>query len=183
MASMKRLVVALVALAAFAPAAANAAVPCRDRIYNDWYADGKIATTYSAGCYRDALKHIPPDARTYSSLADDIRAAMRGAQARTAGHKGVPAQIGKGVEPAAATVSTTPKPPASSGGGKTAQSVKPPVQSRQPDGGALPASTVAADPTSSSSSGVPVPLLVLGALALLLIAVGAAGAIAKRRRT
>jgi hypothetical protein len=184
MASMKRLVVALLALAAFVPAAANAAVPCRDRIYNDWYADGKIATTYSAGCYRDALKHIPPDARTYSSLADDIRAAMRGAQARTAGHKGVPAQIGKGVEPAAATVSTTPKgPPASSGGGKTAQSVKPPVQSRQPDGGALPASTVAADPTSSSSSGVPVPLLVLGALALLLIAVGAAGAIAKRRRT
>jgi hypothetical protein len=30
---------------------------------------------------------------------------------------------------------------------------------------------------------VPVPLLVLGALALLLIAVGAAGAVAKRRRS
>jgi hypothetical protein len=177
---MKRLVLVVLALAAFAPATANAAVPCRDRIYNDWYADGKIATTYSMGCYRDALKNIPPDARTYSSLADDIRSAMRGAQARKAGHS-VPAQIGKGVEPAAATVSTTPKsPPAKEPGGrKTAMSHESPsTQSSQ----TLPTSTVASDPTSGSSSGVPVPLIVLGALALLLIAVGAAGAIAKRRR-
>ena len=103
MGRMKRLVLVVLALAAFAPVSANAAVPCRDRVYNDWYADGKIATTYSMGCYRDALKNIPPDARTYSSLADDIRSAMRGAQARRAGHTGVPAQIGKGVEPTAAT--------------------------------------------------------------------------------
>jgi hypothetical protein len=180
---MKRLVIVVLALAAFVPATANAAVPCRDRIYNDWYADGKIATTYSAGCYRDALKNIPPDARTYSSLADDIRAAMRGAQARHAGHTGVPAQIGKGVEPTAATVSTPKAAPKKRGGAKTTLSEKSPLRSTQQSRSrAVPTSTVAADPTSGSSSGVPVPLLVLGALALLLIAVGAAGAIAKRRR-
>jgi hypothetical protein len=180
---MKRLVIVVLALAAFVPATANAAVPCRDRIYNDWYADGKIATTYSAGCYRDALKNIPPDARTYSSLADDIRAAMRGAQARHAGHS-VPAQIGKGVEPTSATVSTTPKAaPKKPGGAKTTLSTTSPLRStQQSKSRPLPTSTVAADPTSGSSSGVPVPLLALGALALLLIAVGAAGAIAKRRR-
>ena len=132
------------------------------------------------GCYRDALKNIPPDARTYSSLADDIRSAMRGAQARKAGHTGVPAQIGKGVEPTAATVST-PKTRRTkrAGGDNTTMSHE--SRSTQPSR-MLPTSTVAADPTSGSSSGVPVPLLVLGALALLLIAVGAAGAIAKRRR-
>jgi hypothetical protein len=183
MARMKRLALVVLVLAAFAPATANAAVPCRDRIYNDWYADGKIATTYSMGCYRDALKHIPPDARTYSSLADDIRSAMRGAQARRAGHTGIPAQIGKGVEPAAATVSTTPAPKPSSGGGKKPSSSTPPTSRSQSDAGPLPTSTVAATDTSGSSSGVPVPLLVLGALALLLIAVGAAGAVAKRRRS
>jgi hypothetical protein len=171
---MKRLVLIVLAVAAFAPATANAAVPCRDRVYNDWYADGKIATTYSMGCYRDALKNIPPDARTYSSLADDIRSAMRGAQARRAGHTGVPAQIGRGVEPAAATVSTkTPKT-------KTTSRQKP--RSTQSERSTLPTSTVAAADTGDSS-GVPLPLIVLGALALLLIAAGTAGAIAKRRRT
>src|SRR5690349_5749122 len=66
-ARVKRLALLVLAFAAFAPATANASVPCRDRIYNDWYADGKIATTYPLGCYRDALKHVPTDARTYSS--------------------------------------------------------------------------------------------------------------------
>jgi hypothetical protein len=41
---------------------------------------------------------------------------------------------------------------------------------------------VAAGATSGGGSGIPVPLLVLGGLALLLTAVGAAGVIAKRRR-
>jgi hypothetical protein len=177
MARMKRLVLVVLALAAFAPVSANAAVPCRDRVYNDWYADGKVATTYSMGCYRDALKHIPPDARTYSSLADDIRAAMRGAQARAAGHTGVPAQVGKGVEPTAATIATKTTPRTRT------QSDRLPLSSSHPASQTLPTSTVAASSTGSGSSGVPVPLLVLGGLALLLIAVGAAGAIAKRRRT
>jgi hypothetical protein len=177
MARMKRLVLVGLALAAFAPVSAGAAVPCRDRIYNDWYADGKIATTYSAGCYRDALKHVPPDARVYSSLADDIRSAMRGAQARSSGHKGVPEQIGKGIEPAAATIPTKTRPKTT----KTTSSHQPPTR-MQPVSQAPPTSTLAAADSSSSSSGVPVPLIVLGALALLLIAVGGAGAIAKRRR-
>jgi hypothetical protein len=174
---MTRLVLVVLALAAFVPAAASAAVPCRDRIYNDWYADGKVATTYSSGCYRDALKHIPADARTYSSLADDIRAAMRGAQARAAGHTGVPAQVGKGVEPAAATIRTKTIPRSAR------HSNRVPLSTSHPSSKPLPTSTVAASSTDGGSSGVPVPLLVLGALALLLIAVGAAGAVAKRRRT
>jgi hypothetical protein len=42
-------------------------------------------------------------------------------------------------------------------------------------------STVAAGATSGGS-GVPVPLLVLGGIALLLTAVGGVGVVAKRRR-
>jgi len=171
---VKRLALLVLALAAFAPATANASIPCRDRIYNDWYADGKIATTYPLGCYRDALKHVPADAQTYSSLADDIRSAMQGARERLKG-KSVPTQIGKGgtgaVQAASATIST-----------KTHKAPHDPsaiaAASQTPPGG----STIAAAETSGSS-GVPVPLLVLGAFALLLIAVGTAGAVAKRRRT
>jgi hypothetical protein len=178
MARMKRLVLIALAVAAFAPATASASVPCRDRIYNDWYADGKIATTYSPSCYRDAIRHIPADARTYSSLADDIRSAMQGALARRRGGTNVPAQVGKGgkggVQGASATLTPT-KTTVSSGSPKGTREEKSATTN--------PSETIAASPTSSSDGGgIPMPILVLGALALLLAAVGAVGAGVKHRR-
>jgi hypothetical protein len=164
------LILAVAALAPFAPSTAGAAVPCRDRIYNDWYHDGKIATTYPIACYRDAIKKVPTDAREYSSLLDDIRSAMQGALARLSGHTKVPAQVGTGggaKSPRSELSSTKVFPPTHD---------PPHVQVNS----TLPTSTLAAGTTTGS--GVPVPLLVLGGLALVLAAVGAAGVIAKRRR-
>jgi hypothetical protein len=183
MPAMKRLLFVVVAAAAFASttAVATASVPCRDRIYNDWYADGKVATTYDVACYRDALKHIPTDAREYSSLADDIRRALHGALARRSGAANVPEQIGnggkgavKGVEtPLTRTTPVDSDPPASTDRPQS------PTSSPSPSG----TSTIAApNNTSSEGSGIPVPILVLGALALLLVAAGAAGAGLKHRR-
>ena len=65
---MKRLLLLSLLVVFAVPAQAHAAAPCRDRIFNDWYADGKIASTYPHACYVDALHHIPPDADVYSSL-------------------------------------------------------------------------------------------------------------------
>ncbi|NUR77770.1 MAG: hypothetical protein HOQ28_15975 [Thermoleophilia bacterium] len=87
---MKRLLVLgalladLVAAVLSGPASA-AGTPCRNKVFNDWYHDGKVASTYPLHCYRDALKHIPVDAGIYSSLADDIRAALRAATRRAHG--------------------------------------------------------------------------------------------------
>src|SRR3954465_12608697 len=67
------------------PGTAGAAAPCRNKVFNDWYRDGKVASTYPLHCYRDALKHIPVDAGIYSSLSDDIRAALRAATRRAHG--------------------------------------------------------------------------------------------------
>ncbi len=175
---MKRLLLLGLVLAAFValtPGTAAAKPPCRDRIYNDWYPDGKIATTYPVACYRDALKHIRPDALTYSSLADDIRSAMQAAIARLH-HKQVPAQVGKGAPPPTQPGSTTPD----STSPKTTDSRSSGPQSVSQT---LPTTTILAAPAASSSGGgVPVPLLVLGGLALLLAAAGAAGVVAKRAR-
>lgn len=171
---MRRLALVAFAAALFAPATANAAVPCRDRIYNDWYKDGKIASTYPIGCYRDAIKHVPADARTYSSLADDIKAAEQGALQRLHGKKNVPAQIGKGgsgaVSPATATLPRSGNGNSSQGGG-TGQ-VTDTTQS----------GTVAAPASSSGGSGIPLPILILGGIALALVAIGAIGAGARRFR-
>jgi hypothetical protein len=158
-------------VAVVAPTAANAAVPCRDRIYNDWYKDGKIASTYPISCYRDALKHVPVDALTYSSLADDIRSAMQGALAREHGKKDVPAQIGTGGQ-GSMTAATQVKPL------KKPKSSTEPSQSSNPKtgGSSSPSSTVASSSTSGSGGGVPTPIIVLGALAFVLVGAGGIGA-------
>src|SRR5262249_44065072 len=120
-------------------------------------------------CYVDALRHIPIDAKVYSSLGDDIRTAMRAASNRAAGES-VPAQVGHGF--AALT----------SGGVKGAQT----TQNKTPHDPATssddPSSTVAAGQTSSSS-GLPLPIIILGALALVLAAAGAIGSGLKYARS
>ena len=169
MGAMKRLVL-IALLAAFAvPAHAGAAVPCRNKVFNDWYADGKIASTYAHGCYADALKHIPPDAQIYSSLADDIRSAMRAASRREAG-KSVPAQVGQGFTAAS---------------GKTVLGTShTEVAPSTPQDGRGPAPQAVGAPVADTSSGssIPLPILILGGLALLLAAAGAVGSGVKYAR-
>jgi hypothetical protein len=144
------------------PAQAHAAIPCRNQIFNDWYADGKIASTYSHACYVDALQHIPPDAKVYSNLGEDITAAMRASVRRSEG-KSVPKQIGHGFKAqnviavsATETVSHDPS------NGETTAS-----------GGGI----------VSSASSAPLPILVLGGLAIALAAAGAIGTGVKYARS
>jgi len=177
MSAMKRLLLlAVLAVAATAlPAQASAAGPCRNDIYDDWYQDGKVASTYPISCYRDAIKHVHGDAQIYSSLIDDIRAAMQAAISRQHGSSDVPTQVGKGV----------PQQESSSQSEAQANGTETTSQSDAADrpGSTVGVSTIAAPPVadSSDSGGVPVPLLVLGGLALLLAAAGGVGMLARRR--
>src|SRR5947209_2205572 len=154
MGSMKRCLLLVVLLAAVAiPGTASAsAAPCRNKVFNDWYPDGKIASTYPLGCYRDALKHIPPDAAIYSSLSDDVRAALRAAMRRGKG-MAVPKQVGHGFKAL---------------GSGAVKGTSASVETAAPH-----------DPKSDgivgTVSGAPLPILVLGALALLLVAAGTIG--------
>ncbi len=175
---MKRAVLlclAVAALVALVPGTASAKTPCRDRIYNDWYPDGKIGTNYPIACYRDALKNMRDDTRTYSSLSDDIRSAMQAAIARLH-HRHVPSEVGKGTPPASQPTASS-EPDGTSPDSTDSRSSGPQSVSQT-----LPTTTLAASTTSSTGGGVPVPLLVLGGLALLLVAAGAAGVVAKRAR-
>jgi hypothetical protein len=173
---MRRLVLLVVlagavVLAALAPASAKAAVPCRDRIYSDWYRHGKIASTYPLACYRDALTHVPNDAAIYSSLKDDIRSALQAAIERSNG-KTVPAEVGHGLATpvssqvkSSSVVKTTTKTTATS----------PDTPTTAPVNQTQTIHAASAD-TASGSSGLPLPILVLGGLALVLAGVGGLGA-------
>jgi hypothetical protein len=162
------LLLLLAVVAAGVPAAAEAKTPCRNLVYNDWEHDGQIASSYPIACYRDALRHIPSTDKVYTSLEDDIRAAMQAALARGQGKK-VAAQVG---HPFAASNFVKPVLVDQS----KSVSDHPLATSSRSVHAAAPA-TVAA-----SGGGVPLPLLVLGGLALLLLASGAIGMVVRRRR-
>jgi hypothetical protein len=156
----------LAAVAQPARAAAKAGTPCWKVLLNDWY-DGRIDGTYPRHCYSDALKHLPADVSTYSSAHDDILRALQSAIAKQQkpGHKVGPNTLLK-----------PPAPPKSGGsvsGGTGTTDTTPPPGRQQGTG-------LADKLNPSSPSSLPVPLLILGGLALLLVAAGAAGLVAKR---
>jgi hypothetical protein len=169
--SLKLLVrVMIVAAALFAAVVhaspAAAATPCWKTLLNDWY-DGRIDHTYAVHCYQDALHHLPADVQTYSSAHDDILRALQSAEAlqRKAGHTVGPNSL---VTPPKVKPGTGPN-------GTTTTAAGTP--GRKPDKGL---GGLASDLNPSSASSLPLPLLVLGGLAILLVAAGAAGLVAKR---
>jgi hypothetical protein len=178
------LAVALLALAA-RPAAA--ATPCWKALLNDWY-DGRIDQTYASHCYTDAINHLPSDVRTYSSAREDILRALQSAKAREskAGHKVGPATLitppssgnGSGGDGSGSGGTGSGGTGGTGGTGTTSST----PDANQPKGFAK----VADQLNPGSASSLPVPLIVLGGLALMLVAAGGAGLVAKRvqsRRT
>jgi hypothetical protein len=175
LAKQLRMLVALTALtgllfvgASVRPATAQAASPCWKKLLNDWY-DGRIDQTYPVHCYRDALKHLPADVQTYSSAHDDILRALQSAIAKGKSQN----------KPVGANTPVAPQTKTTAGSGTetgtTTTTASGDGSKGRADGGGL-----AGKVDSSSPSSVPVPLIVLGALALLLVAAGGAGLAWKR---
>lgn len=153
---VKRIVLLVLTAAAVWVPVGHAAVPCRDRIYNEWYASGKISTTYPASCYHDALKHIPADAQVYSNLGSDIRLALQASLERStiANPSRVPSSVGSGhISPIASQTKGAVKTETSPNGTVTLVSTS----------------------TTGASSGLPTPVVILGAVALMLAAAGLVG--------
>ena len=170
-------VAALVAaVAAPQPAAAKKTVPCWTKLLNDWY-DGRIDNTYPVACYRQALKHLPDDVEVYSSARSDIQRALANAvQKAKAEHK----SVDKVVVPAA------PRGKGPKGGGGSGAST-----STGTDTGTTTTDAAGRDvgngpfnsalgAVSDSADTIPLPLLILGGLAVLLVAAGVAGMIVRR---
>lgn len=157
----------LLALAVFAgagaaPAAAAHKPACWQVLLNDWY-DGRIDGTYPVHCYKDALKHLPSDVSTYSSARDDIERAL--ASARAAARK-----AGKSFG-----VDTLIQPATS--GKHRGRGITVATSGRKPDKGVA---SLADKLNPSNPSALPLPLLVLGGLALLLVVLGGVGMGVKR---
>jgi hypothetical protein len=164
---------------AFGTGTASAAKPCWQRVIDDWY-DGRIDGIYSVACMRTAIKNAPEDITQYSDLKSDLMRALAerpkekmGGQLYVTdpGTKGAgqdtqdPQGDGRGDD--SNRVAVPVKPPDSGDGGGGAGS------------GPLPRAIGAG---SDDPSSLPIPVIALGALALLLLASGATGLVARRVR-
>jgi hypothetical protein len=151
------LFVAAAAAATFGVSTAHASA-CSSALIRDWYVDGRIDNTYAVHCYREALKDIPEDQLVYGTLRDDLNRALLAAYRDHNGNVG-------------------PSTPIPGGGGG------------DPSGGSGSSSGthdegffhwLAKKIGPSTAESVPVPLLVLGGLALALVAAAAVSFFARR---
>lgn len=176
----RRLVTAILVLLAATVAAgavtvpeADAAKPCWRQLINDWY-DGRIDKSYPINCYREAIKNLPPDVKTYSSAQEDLERALQTAIRENGGKAPdvvPPSGVGRTVEPSDPGDDEGTGGTGGTGGSGGNDGGTP---SPEDEKGVLDAF----EPANADS--VPVPLLVLAGVAMLLLAAAAAGFIAKR---
>jgi len=69
-------------LAAASTPSAGASTSCWKAVIGDWSKDNTIDGRYPASCLRQAMANAPTDLKIYSSLEDDLRAALRTRAAR-----------------------------------------------------------------------------------------------------
>jgi len=159
---------AAVSLLAASPSVAHAGTPCAKRVINDWTKDGQINGNYSQHCLRQAYRSVPPDLADYSSILDDITAALIGS--------GTTTQNGPNNRGGGPTATSGPGSKHTPGEAKKqAESAKKQAESAVPHAG-----TSQSVPDSSRS--LPLPLLILGAVALAALLAAASPPLIQRLR-
>ncbi|HWB23743.1 MAG TPA: hypothetical protein VG652_12760 [Gaiellaceae bacterium] len=155
-----------------APALARAAAPtpCWQQVMNQWY-QGEIKSIFPLDCYHEAIKHLPTDIQVYSSARDDINKALQAAIA----YDNAKAAAAK-PQTTTSSVSTPTT---------TTKTLAVPVIHTHGPGSAPPASATpilnSASPGGATS--FPLPLLILGGLAIVLVAAGGVGLLIRRRQS
>lgn len=169
------LVVAGLGLALLAsPGDAAAAPQCAKLVVADWYGDGRVDKVYPLHCYSDAIRSLPVDVLDYSNAKEDILRALSYAKRGEPdpGNAGGGSAGGGGTGGGGNGNGGGSEGPGTSTGGR-------PVTDPDGTNGAETLAGGEAVDTSGPSS-IPVPLIVLGGLALLLLAAGAAGYVSRR---
>jgi hypothetical protein len=159
--SLLAAIVGVTLLIAASPASA-AAKPCARAVVDDWYGDGRVDKIFPLHCYQEAIRSLPVDVLDYSNAKEDILRALQFARQ----NKPDPGPTGVGETPTG-----------TNGGGPTGGPGDP-SDPGDPSGGE--GGNVASPVDTSGPSSVPIPLLILGALALLLLAAGGAGYLSRR---
>jgi len=174
-------VLLLVVAAAFAATTggASATTSCGVKVVDDWYGGHLGKKTYPLYCYREALKIVDSrvDISVYSNARQDILLAL---QQAIAGRRCVaPCDPTTSLATADALPSFFGGPDAKYGGHAPPDDVPFTLRTTSPTN--CPACGVLNTGNSSASS-IPLPAIVLGAIAALLLALGSVAYLARRRQ-
>jgi len=142
---------------------------CADQVIADWYDDGRVGKIYPLHCYTEAIAKLPADILDYSNAKEEIGRALAFAK------QGKPDPGGSDPSPSNGTTGTS-----STDTTKTTQATTGKTTTTPTTVDTDTTSTVVPPTDTSGPSSVPVPLLVLGGLAVLLLAAGSAGYLRRR---
>jgi hypothetical protein len=153
------MLVVVTAAAVLASGVAGAARPCGEVVLDDWLDNGRIDRIYDLSCYHAAIDRIPGELKDYTDAEEVISRAL---QAATGGRlaRGGQDPTPEVVQPPPGATRTPTDTPDTDGDREAAPDVEP----------------------AAEASSVPVPLVILACLSLLLLAGGAVGHVARRRR-
>jgi hypothetical protein len=130
-------------------------------LINDWLFDGRVDKTYPVHCYREALKDVPEDQIVYGTLRQDLTRALQSAIRQNGGH----------VSDDTLVVPVAGPGDGSGGDGSSDTSAS--------DGKGF-VHWVAHSLGPNTAESIPVPLLILGGLALALMAAAGVSLVARR---
>ena len=186
---MRRLCTILVAFVGALVVAAPASADCGARIIDDYFADGSVDGHYSQACYQQAIAEFPKDAQGYSNGLAAIQAAQ--ARDKLGGSPPAPGSSAQNSNPPRTTANgATPAKPAKKRIRKKKPKKKPAATSQvagatappdSTDGGNGPVGQAISSIGPKHADEVPLPVILLGAFAVLLIAAGGGGLIMQRR--
>jgi hypothetical protein len=170
----RMLLAALAGVACLLAAAGNAAAAhdatqatanCWLQVVNDWEDNGRVDNVYAPPCYTQAIQHLSayPDLKGYSSAIDDIQQALY-AVLHEEGRGGVASPDTSTSSDSKSHHDAITAPGGGGGGG----------------GGGGPITWLSNHLAPGNAQSVPLPLLVLGGLALLLLLAAAATWFARR---
>ncbi len=150
--------------------------PCAKKVIGDWYDDGRISKIYPLECYRLAIAGLPPDVRDYSNAKEEIGRALAFAKQGKpdpGGDDPTPPTVSGGTDTTPST-DTTETDTSNTDTSKTDTSGSG-LTNTDTETSLKPLSTDTSGPSS-----VPIPLVVLGGVAVLLLAAGSAGYLRRR---
>ena len=142
---------------------------CAKQVIADWYDDGRVGKLYKLECYRQAIASLPSDVIDYFNAKQEIGRALAYAK------QGKPDPGGKDPSPETPSPGTGTGKPGTRKPGTGKPGAGKPGTSRDTTG------TNSGSPTDTSGpSSIPIPLFIIGGLAILLVAAGTAGYLRRR---
>jgi cobalamin biosynthesis Mg chelatase CobN len=171
-------VLALTALGSLLVSAGPAlAASCGKQVVDDWYDNGRVDKIYPLSCYREAIRILPTDVLDYSNAKQEIGRALAYAK-QGKEDPGSKPTTGTTATTETSTTSTETSSTQTTPDGTQTTETTPETNTTGTDTTSL--TEAGGNVDTSGPSSVPVPLIVLGGLAVLLLAAGSAGYLARR---